>query len=161
MNTSEHTPIRCTCDQARPAPPYAEPSAHADGCPIRVFAEQLSAATFGDAPVTNGALVKLRDADARLKDVPWVHRNHRCEHRAAAADRKLYADEIYRLLKLECAVSDQLANQLTQAEATIARVCAFVDGFEARGDGLPLSTTDQLWILAIRKQLDGDEVSRG
>ncbi len=61
----------------------------------------------------------------------------------------------------EQAVADSLVHELTEAEATIDRVRTFVDGFAERGDGLPLSTTDQLWILAIRKQLDADEVDRG
>lgn len=48
------------------------------------------------------------------------------------------------------------ADELAKAQATIDRVRAFVDGFEERGDGLPLNTTDQLWIVSIRKVLDGD-----
>lgn len=57
---------------------------------------------------------------------PWIDCEHRCEHRAAAADRKLYADEIYRQLRLEKAVSDRLANQLTEAEAALDHIRAAV-----------------------------------
>lgn len=42
-----------------------------------------------DAPVVNSADVRLRS------ELPWIEHDHRCEHRAAAADRKLYADEFH------------------------------------------------------------------
>lgn len=43
------------------------------------------------------------------------------------------------------------------AEETVERIREFVEGFEARGEGLPLSTADQLWIMSLRKILDGEQ----
>ncbi len=38
---------------------------------------------------------------ASPQPAPWVSEEHRCEHRAAAADRKLMADEFYSLFRTE------------------------------------------------------------
>ncbi len=38
---------------------------------------------------------------ASPQSAPWVSEEHRCEHRAAAADRKLMADEFYSLFRAE------------------------------------------------------------
>lgn len=49
----------------------------------------------------------------------------------------------------------ELLQERNDAEATVRRVREFVDGFTERGGGL-VNTTDELWILALRKVLDGE-----
>ena len=51
-------------------------------------------------------------------------------------------------------------DRLIKAEAAVERVRKHVDGFVDRAPDL-VNNTDRLWIIAIRKQLDGDEVNRG
>ena len=46
--------------------------------------------------------------------------------------------------------------KVDELQEQIDRVRAFIDGFAGRGDGLPLTATDELWIMSIRRCLDGD-----
>lgn len=46
--------------------------------------------TVPDAPVSNTADVRLL-----CTELPWIGEDHRCVHRAAAADQRLMADEFY------------------------------------------------------------------
>jgi hypothetical protein len=66
------------------------------------LAEVLQAEPVADAPVVNSAAVRLRS------ELPWISEEHRCEHRAAAADRKLYADEYYKRLRVAVVELEQL-----------------------------------------------------
>lgn len=50
----------------------------------------------------------------------------------------------------------RLSREALAAELAVERVREFVDGFAKRGDGL-VNTTDELWIMAIRRELDGEK----
>lgn len=65
-------------------------------------------------------------------------------------------DQDGELCRCEIGESHAAGAKVTEAEATVRRVREFVDGFTERGGGR-VNTTDQLWILALRKVLDGEQ----
>jgi hypothetical protein len=75
----------------------------------------------------------------------------------AAADWDYFSDtyrDKYRRLAVAAIEALAPADETTAVE----RVRAFVDEFAERGNG-PITTTDALWIAAIRRRLDGAAIA--